>query len=213
MSRGSSPPPEIPCSMSSSLRNWIPTPGHCSGPTAQSEGRFILNFSNLMFFVISSQVNCPHPELSWELLHLLLSTPRINSTETLPVQIHSQLVLFSIMWEVVHKKLKEKFLSVFTGLRIMPSTLLSDFCTTNTSFAVLCLLNLTNLLNLLSRATAEVMLMLWSMRDFLTIAVHFFNVSCTIFFLSLNVNALVNKYFLSMKSKCVAAFKVGWLIF
>lgn len=41
----------------------------------------------------------------------------------------------------------------------------------------------------------------------------FFNVSCTIFFLSLNVNALVNKYFLSMKSKCVAAFKVGWLIF
>lgn len=57
------------------------------------------------------------------------------------------------------------------------------------------------------------MLMLWSMRDFLTIAVHFFNVSCAIFFLSLNVNALVNKYFLSMKSKCVAAFKVGWLIF
>lgn len=34
-----------------------------------------------------------------------------------------------------------------------------------------------------------------------------------LFLIQLNVNTIVNKYFLSMKSKCVAAFKVGWLIF
>lgn len=34
-----------------------------------------------------------------------------------------------------------------------------------------------------------------------------------LFLISLNVNTIANKYFLSMKSKCVAAFKVGWLIF
>lgn len=34
-----------------------------------------------------------------------------------------------------------------------------------------------------------------------------------LFLISLNVNTIVNKYFLSMTSKCVAAFKVGWLIF
>lgn len=55
--------------------------------------------------------------------------------------------------------------------------------------------------------------MLRRMRISLIITVPFLMSLVHLFLKSLNVNTVLNKCFLSMKSKCVAAFEVGWLIF
>lgn len=71
-------------------------------PLISSAGRAGLYLISVIEWTVLTQ------EVSWELLHFLFSTPRMNIIETLPLQIHSQLVLFSIMGEVGAWKIKGK---------------------------------------------------------------------------------------------------------
>lgn len=106
MSRGSYPLPRnslLHVQLTEELNTpHLKEPGYSFGPTdhLSTKGRYVFNSSHFVFFALSTYVNCPHPRgvLGAPALPLLHSKNE-HYRKPLPT-IHSQPVLFRIMWEV-----------------------------------------------------------------------------------------------------------------